>query len=98
MDEIWNICPLLYPFWQRKCALSIIWVHSVQSTEQHVSFLGRKEKLDASYHLQRFNADIREIMDWVQKLQALMEGVSLAKNAGDVEARIEEHQERKVCL
>ncbi|KAM5130020.1 spectrin beta chain, non-erythrocytic 5 [Mantella aurantiaca] len=55
----------------------------------------RKEKLDASYHLQRFNADIREIMDWVQKLQALMEGVALPKNVGDVEARIEEHQERK---
>ncbi|XP_068110413.1 spectrin beta chain, non-erythrocytic 5 isoform X2 [Hyperolius riggenbachi] len=55
----------------------------------------RKEKLDASYHLQRFNADIREIMDWMQKLQALMEGATLPKNAGDVEARIEEHQERK---
>ncbi|XP_077320667.1 spectrin beta chain, non-erythrocytic 5 isoform X3 [Lithobates pipiens] len=55
----------------------------------------RKEKLDDSYHLQRFNADIREIMDWVQRLQALMEGVALPKNAGDVEAKIEEHQERK---
>ncbi|XP_063803707.1 spectrin beta chain, non-erythrocytic 5 isoform X2 [Pseudophryne corroboree] len=55
----------------------------------------RKEKLDASYHLQRFNADIREIMNWMQKLQALMEGAALPKNAGDVEARIEEHQERK---
>ncbi|XP_075049076.1 spectrin beta chain, non-erythrocytic 5 [Mixophyes fleayi] len=55
----------------------------------------RKEKLDASYHLQRFNADIREIMDWMQKLQALMEVASLPKNVGDVEARIEEHQERK---
>ncbi|XP_072283741.1 spectrin beta chain, non-erythrocytic 5 [Pyxicephalus adspersus] len=55
----------------------------------------RKEKLDASYHLQRFNADIREIMNWVQKLQALMEGLTLPKNAGDVQARIEEHQERK---
>ncbi|XP_073494936.1 spectrin beta chain, non-erythrocytic 5 isoform X1 [Phyllobates terribilis] len=55
----------------------------------------RKEKLDASYHLQRFNADIREIMDWMQKLQALMEGAGLPKIMGDVEARIEEHQERK---
>ncbi|KAM9294405.1 spectrin beta chain, non-erythrocytic 5 [Gastrophryne carolinensis] len=55
----------------------------------------RKEKLDASYHLQRFNADIREIMNWMQKLQVLMEGATLPKNIDDVEARIEEHQERK---
>ncbi|XP_071971772.1 spectrin beta chain, non-erythrocytic 5 isoform X1 [Engystomops pustulosus] len=55
----------------------------------------RKEKLDASYHLQRFNADIREIMNWMQKLQALMEGAGLPKTMGDVQAGIEEHQERK---
>ncbi|XP_077120129.1 spectrin beta chain, non-erythrocytic 5 isoform X3 [Ranitomeya variabilis] len=55
----------------------------------------RKEKLDASYHLQRFNADIREIMNWMQKLQALIDGAGLPKIMGDVEARIEEHQERK---
>ncbi|XP_056401829.1 spectrin beta chain, non-erythrocytic 5 isoform X2 [Hyla sarda] len=55
----------------------------------------RKKKLDASYHLQRFNADIREIMNWMQKLQALMEGAGLPKTMGEVEARIEEHQERK---
>ncbi|XP_069806664.1 spectrin beta chain, non-erythrocytic 5 isoform X2 [Dendropsophus ebraccatus] len=55
----------------------------------------RKEKLDASYHLQRFNADIREIVSWMQTLQALMEGAGLPKTMGEVEARIEEHQERK---
>ncbi|KAM3918253.1 spectrin beta chain, non-erythrocytic 5 [Leptodactylus fuscus] len=55
----------------------------------------RKEKLDASYHLQRFNADIREIMNWMQKLQTLMDGAAMPKTMGDVEARIEEHQERK---
>ncbi|KAG9481361.1 hypothetical protein GDO78_010547 [Eleutherodactylus coqui] len=55
----------------------------------------RKEKLDASYHLQRFNADIREIMNWTQNLQALIEGAGLPKSMGDVEARIAEHQERK---
>ncbi|KAM4663546.1 spectrin beta chain, non-erythrocytic 5 [Discoglossus pictus] len=55
----------------------------------------RKEKLDAAYHLQRFNSDIRELMSWMQKLQALMEGGGLPKNLGDVEARIEEHRERK---
>ncbi|XP_063295491.1 spectrin beta chain, non-erythrocytic 5 [Pelobates fuscus] len=55
----------------------------------------RKEKLEASYHLQRFNSDIREMTNWMQKLQTLMEGSHLPKNLGDVEARIEEHQERK---
>ncbi|KAM8921263.1 spectrin beta chain, non-erythrocytic 5 [Pelodytes ibericus] len=55
----------------------------------------RKEKLDAAYHLQRFNSDIREITNWTQSLQALMEGGGLPKNLGDVQARIEEHQERK---
>ncbi|XP_040268693.1 spectrin beta chain, non-erythrocytic 5 [Bufo bufo] len=55
----------------------------------------RKEKLDASYQLQRFNADIREIMNWMQKLQALMEGAGMPKTMGDVGVRIEDHQERK---
>ncbi|XP_053553803.1 spectrin beta chain, non-erythrocytic 5 [Bombina bombina] len=55
----------------------------------------RKEKLDAAYHLQRFNSDIRELMNWMQKLQALMEGSSLPKTSVDVKTRIEEHQERK---
>ncbi|XP_053330428.1 spectrin beta chain, non-erythrocytic 5 [Spea bombifrons] len=60
-----------------------------------IQAMERKEKLDASYQLQRFNSDIREIMDWMQKLQALMEGSGLPKILGDVQARIEEHQERK---
>ncbi|KAM4689983.1 spectrin beta chain, non-erythrocytic 5 [Rhinophrynus dorsalis] len=55
----------------------------------------RKEKLDASYHLQRFNSDIRELMNWIQKLQALIEGGGLPKTSMEVEARFEEHQERK---
>ncbi|XP_075470432.1 spectrin beta chain, non-erythrocytic 5 isoform X1 [Ascaphus truei] len=56
----------------------------------------RKEKLEASYHLQRINSDIRELMSWMQNLQALMEGGGASlKSLVDVEARIEEHQERK---
>ncbi|KAE8587142.1 hypothetical protein XENTR_v10021875, partial [Xenopus tropicalis] len=55
----------------------------------------RREKLDASYHLQRFNTDIRELLNWTQKLQAINEGSGLPKHLNEVEARFNEHQERK---
>nr|XP_054490920.1 spectrin beta chain, non-erythrocytic 5 [Agelaius phoeniceus] len=55
----------------------------------------RKEKLAASYQLQKFNLEMKEILDWAQKTRALMEAGGLPKSANEAESMIEEHQERK---
>ncbi|XP_067895807.1 spectrin beta chain, non-erythrocytic 5 isoform X2 [Heterodontus francisci] len=55
----------------------------------------RKEKLEASYQLQKFNRTVRELMDWAQWMKALMGEGSLPKSKQEAESMIEEHQERK---
>lgn len=59
---------------------------------------GRKEKLAASYKLQKFNLEMKEILDWAQNTRALMEAGGLPKSANEAESMIEEHQERKVSI
>ncbi|NWZ04188.1 SPTN5 protein, partial [Agelaius phoeniceus] len=58
----------------------------------------RKEKLAASYQLQKFNLEMKEILDWAQKTRALMEAGGLPKSANEAESMIEEHQERKASI
>ncbi|NWW71973.1 SPTN5 protein, partial [Climacteris rufus] len=55
----------------------------------------RKEKLAASYQLQKFNLEMKEILDWTQNTRGLMEAAGLPKSANEAESMIEEHQERK---
>ncbi|XP_067847252.1 spectrin beta chain, non-erythrocytic 5 [Heptranchias perlo] len=55
----------------------------------------RKEKLEASYQLQKFNRTVRELLDWAQWMKALMGEGSLPKSKQEAESMIEEHQERK---
>ncbi|NXG68257.1 SPTN5 protein, partial [Baryphthengus martii] len=55
----------------------------------------RKEKLAASYQLQKFNLEMKEILDWTQNIRGLMGGGGLPKSANEAESMIEEHQERK---
>ncbi|XP_054684656.1 spectrin beta chain, non-erythrocytic 5 [Grus americana] len=55
----------------------------------------RKEKLAASYQLQKFNLEMKEILDWTQNIRGLMEAGGLPKSANEAESMIEEHQERK---
>ncbi|XP_047920914.1 spectrin beta chain, non-erythrocytic 5 [Anser cygnoides] len=55
----------------------------------------RKEKLAASYQLQKFNFEMKEMLDWVQNIRGLMEAGGLPKSLNDVESMIEEHQQRK---
>ncbi|NXX84962.1 SPTN5 protein, partial [Urocolius indicus] len=55
----------------------------------------RKEKLAASYQLQKFNLEMKEILDWTQNIRGLMEAEGLPKSANEAESMIEEHQERK---
>ncbi|NWT70613.1 SPTN5 protein, partial [Prunella himalayana] len=58
----------------------------------------RKEKLAASYQLQKFNLEMKEILDWAQNTRALMEAGGLPKSANEAESMIEEHQERKASI
>ncbi|NWX12365.1 SPTN5 protein, partial [Aegotheles bennettii] len=55
----------------------------------------RKEKLAASYQLQKFNLELKEVLDWTQNIRGLMEAGGLPKSANEAESMIEEHQERK---
>ncbi|XP_069714086.1 spectrin beta chain, non-erythrocytic 5 [Phaenicophaeus curvirostris] len=55
----------------------------------------RKEKLAASYQLQRFILEMKEVLDWTQNIKGLMEAGHLPKSANEAEVMIEEHQERK---
>uniref|UniRef100_U3JTX5 Calponin-homology (CH) domain-containing protein n=1 Tax=Ficedula albicollis TaxID=59894 RepID=U3JTX5_FICAL len=58
----------------------------------------RREKLAASYQLQKFNLEMKEILDWAQNIRALMEAGGLPKSANEAESMIEEHQERKASI
>ncbi|XP_009997918.1 PREDICTED: spectrin beta chain, non-erythrocytic 5 [Chaetura pelagica] len=55
----------------------------------------RKEKLAASYQLQKFNLEMKEMLDWTQNIRGSMEAGRLPKSANEAESMIEEHQERK---
>ncbi|XP_068017491.1 spectrin beta chain, non-erythrocytic 5 isoform X2 [Melanerpes formicivorus] len=55
----------------------------------------RKEKLAASYQLQKFNLEVKEMLDWTQNIRGIMEAGGLPKSANEAESMIEEHQERK---
>ncbi|XP_062974523.1 spectrin beta chain, non-erythrocytic 5 [Elgaria multicarinata webbii] len=55
----------------------------------------RGEKLAASYQLQKFNCEMKELLDWIQEVKSRMEVGSLPKSLAEAESMIEEHQERK---
>ncbi|XP_009944908.1 PREDICTED: spectrin beta chain, non-erythrocytic 5, partial [Leptosomus discolor] len=55
----------------------------------------RKEKLAASYQLQKFNLEMKEMLDWTQNIRGLMETEGLPKSTNEAESMIEEHQQRK---
>ncbi|XP_065259867.1 spectrin beta chain, non-erythrocytic 5 [Emys orbicularis] len=55
----------------------------------------RREKLAASYQLQKFNLELKELLDWIQKIRGLMEAGGLPKSPAEADSMIEEHHERK---
>ncbi|XP_050810874.1 spectrin beta chain, non-erythrocytic 5 isoform X2 [Gopherus flavomarginatus] len=55
----------------------------------------RREKLAASYQLQKFNLELKELLDWIQKIRGLMEAGVLPKSPAEANSMIEEHHERK---
>ncbi|XP_044291663.1 spectrin beta chain, non-erythrocytic 5 [Varanus komodoensis] len=55
----------------------------------------RGEKLVASYQLQKFNRELKELLDWIQEVNTRIQVGSLPKSLAEAESMIEEHQERK---
>lgn len=58
----------------------------------------RGEKLIASYQLQKFNSELKELLDWIQEVKGQMEIGDLPKNLAEAESLIEEHQEIKASI
>ncbi|XP_061467332.1 spectrin beta chain, non-erythrocytic 5 [Rhineura floridana] len=58
----------------------------------------RGEKLAASCQLQKFNAEMKELLDWIQEIRGRMVAGSLPKSVAEAESMIEEHQERKAKI
>lgn len=61
-------------------------------------FCGRKEKLGAAYQFQKFNHELKELLDWFKKTKGLMEAGGLPKSPSEAESLIEEHHERKASI
>ncbi|XP_054825905.1 spectrin beta chain, non-erythrocytic 5 [Eublepharis macularius] len=58
----------------------------------------RREKLAASYQLQKFNSDMKDFLDWIQEIRGPMEAESLPKSLAEAESMIEEHDQRKAKI
>ncbi|CAI5763944.1 spectrin beta chain, non-erythrocytic 5 [Podarcis lilfordi] len=58
----------------------------------------RGEKLAASYQLQKFNSEMKELLDWIQEVKGRMEAGGLPRSLAEAESMIEEHQERKAKI
>ncbi|KAK9409730.1 spectrin beta chain non-erythrocytic 5-like [Crotalus adamanteus] len=68
------------------------WLQLQNETKQ------RGEKLIASYQLQKFNSELKELLDWIQEVKGQMEFGDLPKNLAEAESLIEEHQEIKAKI
>ncbi|XP_023929927.1 spectrin alpha chain-like isoform X4 [Lingula anatina] len=55
----------------------------------------RKNRLDDSYHLQRFLADFRDLVSWIHEMMAIISADDLAKDVAGAESLLERHQEHK---
>ncbi|RWS27338.1 hypothetical protein B4U80_10632, partial [Leptotrombidium deliense] len=55
----------------------------------------RKEKLLDSYDLQRFLADYRDLMSWINSMMSLVSSDELANDVTGAEALLERHQEHR---
>ena len=56
----------------------------------------RKQALDESYFLDRFLADFRDLVSWINDMKAIVSADELAKDVAGAEALLERHQEHKV--
>ncbi|KAM6459310.1 spectrin beta chain, non-erythrocytic 5 isoform 3-T3 [Liasis olivaceus] len=58
----------------------------------------RGEKLTASYQLQKFNSELKELLDWIQEVKSQMQVGDLPKSLAEAESLIEDHQEIKAKI
>ncbi|XP_074853761.1 spectrin beta chain, non-erythrocytic 5 [Carettochelys insculpta] len=58
----------------------------------------RREKLAASYQLQKFNLELKELLDWIKNIRGLMAAGGLPKSPAEADSMIEEHHERKAKI
>ncbi|XP_060544187.1 spectrin beta chain, non-erythrocytic 5 [Pantherophis guttatus] len=68
------------------------WLQLQNQTKQ------RGEKLIASYQLQKFNSELKELLDWIQEIKSQIEIGDLPKSLAEAESLIEEHQEIKAKI
>ena len=64
-------------------------------TQLTVKANSRKEKLLDSYDLQRFLADYRDLMSWINSMMGLVSSEELANDVTGAEALLERHQEHR---
>ncbi|XP_053169097.1 spectrin beta chain, non-erythrocytic 5 [Hemicordylus capensis] len=55
----------------------------------------RREKLSAAYQMQKFNSEMKELLDWIQEVKGQMEAGGLPKSLAEAESMIEKHHEIK---
>ncbi|XP_013913266.1 PREDICTED: spectrin beta chain, non-erythrocytic 5-like [Thamnophis sirtalis] len=65
------------------------WLQLQNQTKQ------RGEKLRSSYQLQKFNSELKELLDWIQEIKIQIKIGDLPKSLAEAESLIEEHQEIK---
>lgn len=63
-------------------------------TQLTVKANSRKEKLLDSYDLQKFLADYRDLMSWINSMMGLVSSDELATDVTGAEALLERHQVR----
>ncbi|XP_026520111.1 spectrin beta chain, non-erythrocytic 5 [Notechis scutatus] len=68
------------------------WLQLQNQTKQ------RCEKLLASYQLQKFNSELKELLDWIHEIKSQIEIGDLPKSLAEAEILIEEHQEIKAKI
>ncbi|XP_026559809.1 spectrin beta chain, non-erythrocytic 5 [Pseudonaja textilis] len=68
------------------------WLQLQNQTKQ------RGEKLLASYQLQKFNSELKELLDWIHEIKSQIEIGDLPKSLAEAEILIEEHQEIKAKI
>ncbi len=55
----------------------------------------RRQRLDEAYQLQKFLADYRDIVGWIELMKTAIGGEELAKDVASAEILLERHQEHK---
>lgn len=75
--------------YEKQCEINKEWAQLTEKAN------ARKEKLLDSYDLQRFLADYRDLMSWINSMMTLVSSDELASDVTGAEALLERHQEHR---